>query len=419
MSAAAGITDHAQGAGPRYTMHPLVREIAAELLLQRDREERQRTYRAFVDFMLGQGEVLHSCRMEEDGDAFIQLLSNEQLNLAEVARVLVELSNEVAVQPQTLHSCELLADTLFTCGMWQQAVPLLHIVVRLQEKALGPHCLLSSRASLAFQLMRAGKNQEAEALRQKVMALTKQACGAHGAQTLRAQLNLAEIQVCRSELQKAEENCREVLNACHGTLLPGIVLSAKILLSVCLCRRGQPTEAMTIMSPFSLSDLAGVDDQDYQVVFASRAHLVRALHARGELQAAESMQRELLGTMESAFGVQAGARLDVNIAKVRLAALLADAGKLEGSAQVLRQALMKRELLLGQMVPGHIEDAHVRASLGAVLARCRDVELAEIMLRWAVGPYVEELGPTHPQSLKVRKIFATILQMCGKMEAEG
>lgn len=412
VSATAGTTNQQAGPCPRYTMHKLVREIAAELL-NSCREQRLRTYRAFVDFMLVQGEALHSCRMGDDQEAFIQLLSNEQQNMGEVALVLLKLSAEVVVMPQTLHSCARLADVLFGCGMWQLAVPLLHNIVRLQEKALGPNCLLSSRTSLAFQLMRVGKVQEAEALGQKALALTKQAYGSHDAQTLRAQLNLAEIEVCRGELQTAEALCREVLSACHEELGPGTVLSAKLLLGACLYRRGALAEAKEVIGQVCFSDLASVDDEDYQIVFASRAHLVHALHGSGELEAAESMQRELLGAMERAFGVRSENRLDVTIARVRLAAILAAAEKLEESAQVMRQALKKRELLLGQLVPGRIEDAHARASLGAMLARCGEAELTEIMLRWALGPYIDELGPAHPESLEARKKLAMVLQMCG------
>ena len=78
----------------------------------------------------------------------------------------------------------------------------------------------------------------------------------------------------------------------------------------------------------------------------------------------------------------------------------------------MRQALKRRELLLGQLVPGRIEDAHMRASLGAMLARYADTELTDIMLRWAVGPYVDELGPAHPEALEARKKMAMVMQMC-------
>lgn len=412
MSATAGTADQQLQHCPRYTMHNLVREIAADLLYS-SREQRLGSYTAFIEFILVQGEALHSCRMGEDQEAFIQLLSNEQMNMAEVARVLLKLSAEVVMVPQTLRSCERLADNLFACGMWQLAVPLLHVVVRLQERALGPNCLLSCRTSLAFQLMRVGKVQEAEALGQKMLALTEQAYGANNAQTLRAQLNLAEIEVCRGEVQRAEALCREVLSACHEELGPGIVLSAQLLLGACLCRRGALKGAKEGIGQVCLLDLAGVDERDYQIVFASRAHLVCALRRSGDLEAAENMQRELLSAMEHAFGNQAGNRLDVNIAKVRLAAILAVAGKLKEASQCMRQALKRRELLLGQLMPGRIEDAHMRASLGAMLARCADTELADIMLRWAVGPYADELGPAHPEALKARQKMAMVLQMCG------
>ena len=411
VSAKAGTAIQQSQPNPRYTMHKLVREIAAELL-NSSREQRLGTYTGFIDFTLVQSEALHSHRMGEDQEAFIQLLGDEQLNMGEVARVLLKLSAEVAVVPQTLQSCERLADTLFACGMWQLAVPLLHVIVQLQEEALGPHCLLSSRTSLAFQLMRVGKVQEAEALGQKMLSLAQQAYGSHDAQTLRTQLSLAEIEVCRGELQKAEALCREVFSACCEKLGPGTVLSAKLLLSACLYRRGAQAEARALTGQVCPLDLAGIDDQDYQIVFASRAHLVHALHGSGELEAAESMQSDLLSAMERAYGVQAGNRLDVNVAKIRLAAILAVAGNLEGSAHYMRQALSRRELLLGQLVPSRIEDAHVRASLGDMLARCGDGELAAIMLRWALGPYVNELGPAHPESLEARKKVAIVLQMC-------
>ena len=324
VSGMAGTADQLARPCPRYIMHNLVREIASELL-QSSREQRLGTYTAFIEFMLAQGGALQSCRMDEDQAAFIQLLSKEQMNMAEVARVLLKLSAEVVVVPQTLRSCERLADNLFACGMWQLAVPLLHVIVRLQEKALGPNCLLSCRTSLAFQLMRVGKVHEAEALGQKMLALTEQAYGSNDAQTLRARLNLAEIEVCRGEVQRAEALCREVLSACHEELGPGTVLSAQLLLGACLCRRGALMGAKEGIGQYLL-DLAGVDEQDYQMVFASRAHLVCALRRSGDLEAAENMQRELLSAMKHAFGNQAGNRLDVNIAEVRLAAILAIEG---------------------------------------------------------------------------------------------
>ena len=190
VSARARTTRQERCASPRYTMHPLVRELAAELL-EGSRKQRLSTYRAFIDHMLIQGASLNACCM--DVEALNQLLRSEQLNMVEVARVLIKLSSEAAVEMQRLHSCEQLADALFACGMVQQAVPLLRVIVQLQEKALGPGPLLAARLRLSTLLYLIGKPTDAEALGQSVLSLAEQTVGGHNAQTLHAKLHLADI----------------------------------------------------------------------------------------------------------------------------------------------------------------------------------------------------------------------------------
>ena len=135
--ATAGSAECQRDMSPRYTMHPLVRDIAAELLEAGSREECLTTYKAFVDFCLFQGEELQSLWDQGHMESMIQLLGREHLNMGGVARVLGKLSNKVGVERHCLNAFVQLADNLFQYGFEQQAGPLMREVVRLQMEALG------------------------------------------------------------------------------------------------------------------------------------------------------------------------------------------------------------------------------------------------------------------------------------------
>ena len=183
----ASSTNRQRGTGPRYTMHPLVREIAAEMLQVGSRKQRLRTYRAFVSYMQVQGEALNLCRM--DVEAFSQLLSNEQSNMGEVAWVLKELGNEGIVEAQCLRSCERLAEALCAGGSVQQATSLLDSILHLQ----GSDCPLTARERLLYLLPSQGKVSLAEELAQEMLDRAENAYGGHAESTLGAKFLMADI----------------------------------------------------------------------------------------------------------------------------------------------------------------------------------------------------------------------------------
>ena len=170
-------------------------------------EQRLRTRVAFVDFVLAQGQAVCLARCYiQDKIAFDRLISNEQLNIGEVARVLVKLGDEVVVEAKSLVLGEMLAAKLFAGEMVQQAEQLMQAVVHLQEKSRGPKAPLTARSILVDILTKLGQFDMAEALGWRELALAEQAYGVCDGMTACAKLTLAEVLISRGREQQAEAN---------------------------------------------------------------------------------------------------------------------------------------------------------------------------------------------------------------------
>ena len=188
-------------AGPRYTTHPLVREVAAEMLASRDPEDRMQACRAFARFMLSCGDKMK--HMAETGlEAQVttqELLGIELVNFRELARLVAEPAlNVLSLQ----HSSSLvrLAALLWDIGYLVVAAEL----GRATLKALRHHdhlVLSHAQSCLGKMLTHEGTLDQAEKLARNTLAGLKARPGLSHADTVSALENLALTLQQRERMQ--------------------------------------------------------------------------------------------------------------------------------------------------------------------------------------------------------------------------
>ena len=390
-------------------MHPLVREIAAEMLQVGSRKQRLRTYRAFVSYMQVQGEALNSCRM--DVEAFSQLLSNEQSNMGGVAWVLKELGNEGIVEAQCLRSCERLAEALCAGGSVQQATSLLDSILHLQ----GSDCPLTARERLLYLLPSQGKVSLAEELAQEMLDRAENAYGGHAESTLGAQFLMADILRLGGKAPQAEAMYRDVLAACCALRRDHpIALRAQSALGALLCDCGRYEEAEQMLRQvLRVHERADEASQGYlgspsscdepcppahagsaRAQFFTRLCLALVLQKGGKVEAAKGLSSELL-SLQMGF-----------IAKLAFSGMLSDKLTLtmiKEAAQRTQRVLEKRVQALGSY---HIKTAAAQSQFAVVLIISGNASLAEEWLRAALRVQEAELGMSHPDTLLTSKRLA-------------
>ena len=176
--------------GPRYITHPLVREVAAEMLASCGPEECMQARRAFARFMLSCGQEMRNAAGADMEAQLVtqELLTIELTNFEELARLLAELTCKF-LSPQHLEQLVSLAALLWEFGQLVAAAELGKATL----KAFKPNHsgLSSARTRLAFMLRHEGVLDQAEKLaRRKLDDLSASLGGNHMA-TVNACENLA------------------------------------------------------------------------------------------------------------------------------------------------------------------------------------------------------------------------------------
>ena len=201
------ITPEQVGAGPRYAMHSLVREIAAGMLASRSGVEQSTVNVLFSSYMLSRGETLASMEMSPSSFAPAQrLLSNELANFGGLVHVLEQLdSGQTYLDSACIGRCEHLASALVKRGYLQPAVGLLRVALRACEGSLGLDDVLTHAvtARLADTLGRCQQLDEADQLGQRVLSAREKLLGAKHPDTIDARAILALIRLQRGQVAEA------------------------------------------------------------------------------------------------------------------------------------------------------------------------------------------------------------------------
>ena len=364
--------------GMRYTMHTLVREIAADMLATRSAADRACVLVAFTELTLARGAELVSRGMTADalGPAQ-QLMSNELINFRELGRVLGKLAQLDALDLGQLDSCLALADMLRRRGQLAEAGGIERAVLRVREGALGLDNLdtVRTQGCLAASLRDLGQLKESEALARSVLTAMQEAHGLSHSDTLCAQASLAETLRMSGELEAAEA-------------LQRAVLSYRI-------------------------EMLGHSHLD---TVKARGCLAATLHKSGAgpaLLKAMALQVEVVKALKSELGpdhldtVNACADLAVTLGEFRAAQCLEE-------AQALQEQVL--QVMTATLGSSHVETIRARIQLGATLSQTphtaagNDRNLKRLqkgtkMLQDSLIALEELLGPNHPTTVETRGRF--------------
>ena len=355
--------------GKRYTMHTLVREIAADMLAARSAAERMGVMKAFTALVLTRGADLvgRGLTAAALGPAQ-QIINNELMNFRELGRAVGELARLDALEPGQLGSCLSLADMLRRRGQLAEASGIERAVLRVREEALGPSDLetVRARGCLAATLRDLGQLQKAEALARGVLTAMQEALGDSHPDTVCARASLAETLRLSGELKGAEDLQRAVLR--HRVQVLG---------------------------------------RSHLETVKARGCLAATLCKRGELPQAHALQIEVLKALKSELGAD---HPDTVHACANLAVTLGDLGDV-GWKEACKLQEQVLEVMMATLGPDHMETIRARMKLGVTLSRTPILDgrntmwLAKghMILQNSLLAFEASLGPNHPTTKKMRE----------------
>lgn len=425
--AAAAKAGNGLWAGPRYTTHPLVREVAAEMLASRTPEERMQACRAFAHFMLSCGAEIETIarRSLEAQNITQELLSIELVNFRELSRLLAELACKI-LSPQHPQSLVDLAALLWDLGHLAAAAEL----GRATLKALEPdHTeLLHARSRLQYMLTYEGALAQAEKLARKTLDSLAARLGESHADAVSARENLALTLWQREQMHNtpggqdggmgtaarrmvAVEKDRERLT--RGARMMGIepsmyprsigsflylfTLLTKVVANaaVYLCRAGILILILFFLSYSFYRFLSYPSVLCFSVlllnvvisIFLYTLHVVRGF-GRPRLQTASAP----LHRLPDVTGL---VRMRGSVRDRCISAAAEDDEVLELQLAVLQA----REAAQG---PEHLDTIFARANMAATLRQRGQLDEAAELLRGVFAAQVRVLGEGHPDTMRTR-----------------
>ena len=355
----------------RYTMHTLVREIAADMLAARSAAERTGVLKAFTELMLARGAELVSAGLTADAlRPAQQLISHELMNFRELGRVIRELARVDALELRQLNSCLDLADMLRRRGQLAEARGIECAVLRVREQALGLDSLdtVCARGCLAATLRELGELKEAVALAQGVLTAMQEALGNSHPDTVCARASLAETLRLSGELKVAEDIQRAVLR--HRVEVLG---------------------------------------HDHLDTVKALGCLAATLCKRGMLPQAHAMQVKVLKALKNELGAD---HLDTVSACANLAVTLWEFGPTwRREARMYQEQVL--EVLTATLGPDHMETVHARLTSGLSLTQLGKgrtirektvgMKKGNMMMQESLVAFEASLGPEHPTTVNVRE----------------
>ena len=335
--AAAAKGDRGLWAGPRYTTHPLIREVAAEMLASRSVEERMQACRAFVHFMLSCGKEMGGVGLE--AQITQELLSLELVNICELARLLAELACEI-LGPQHPVLLVGLAELLWDHGQLVAAAELGRATLR----ALEPdHSELEyAESCLKDMLSHDCQMAQSEKLaRETLWALNASLANNH------------------ADIVDARENLALTLLQQDASRLPLRLGSLPPVSN----RKGKGVGLKGASNKGALGKPQGVPGYVDEVDYSQREALQDQAFSIAEDDEVGRLQLAVLQAREAAQGSE---HPDTIFARANLAATLCQRGQVDQAAELLRSVVAAQVQLLGE---GHPDTARTRTELTKVLGR--------------------------------------------------
>jgi eukaryotic-like serine/threonine-protein kinase len=277
--------------------------------------------------------------------------------------------------PDTLASCNYLANSYHAVGRLPEAIALHGSILKLREAKLGPdhHLTLQSRNNLANAYLESGRTSEAIALYELTLKLREAALGPDHPATLGIRSNLALAYWTVGRLSEAIALHERTLKLRETKLGP-----------------------------------------DHPDTLASRSNLAIAYQQSGRTSEAIALHEATLRLREAKLGPD---HPDTINSRGNLAAVYSAAGRTSEQIALLKATLKLREANPG---PDHPDTLANRGSLASAYQASRRTSEAIPLYEMTLKMQEAKLGPDHPYTLGSRQGLASAYDSLGRRaEAEG
>ena len=443
-------------AGTRYSMHPLLRDLAADLSRRRPGGylmrllDRVLTALGIEDLL---DQVLIMLRFKQPGGQHktavigfvvhtLSAVGNELVSLGQtassapaaaqllgweapnVAAMLQMISGSVRHHAKSLLEEESQRGELCRAAMDALAQGLSHWgQLQLAERAgrvawnarrQWPHDprTLASMASLSCYLANLGQHQQAADMAQEALTARQRVLGPEHPDTLSSMNNLSNRLSELGQHEAAAAMARQVLEAQQRVLGPEHPDTLKSMnnLSCELSRLGQH-EAAADMTRKVLEAKQRVLGPEHPDTLRSMSNLSCGLSSLGQHKAAADMTRKVLEAQQRVLGP---GRPDTLKSMNNLGIRLSELGQHEPAAAMARQVLAARQRVLGPEHPDTLSSMH---NLSIRLSQLGQHEAATAMARQVLEVRQRVLGPEHPDTLASMSNLSCELSSLGQHEA--
>ena len=383
--------DTATDSGPQYSMHPLIREIARNVLQTAQASVLQSARQGFVTYMFKRGwELSDMVESSASLPAGLRLLSSQAPNFRELAAVLGQ-ADALAEKPDwTAESCDSLANTLSDWGQLAEAEALHRRALQFREEVLGPNNAVTalSRNNLAVVLALRGQYAEAGSLMQRSLAVLEGTYGFEERHVLWGNLGcLLQIQGRYAEAADLHSRALAHVEAHEGCNSPSAAKCCSNLAHA-LEWQGQVKQAEALHRRALGAWQASSEKNSFRAA-DSYGNLANLLGSLGRLQEAEVLHRQALQIKDQTMGSES---VDAARARNNLANVLRQQGKSEQAEELHRQAL---KVMREKMGENHVDTAASLSNLAVTLLDQGRVVEAEKLQGRALRILDKALGPEH------------------------
>lgn len=365
----------------RYTMHPLIREFAAQLLAQHAQEVQVAVRVRFVAHIFSRGNQFQKLKVDSSTlAAALELLSDESSNFSELPIVLSD--KQVAdISKVTALLCNEQGRALFDRGQLQLAEAYHMQALEIAERRLEADAPEIAEIShdLALLLWRRGFLDGAERHIKRALEIRKQHAepGKYSAEVVSSMERLAVVlssRAAQEQLFEAEDLYRTVLRMQQdelGEYAPSVATTCNNLATM-LERQGKTKEAEELfLQALTIHQRSGHDVSANLAVAFIQNNLASIAAKRGELSEAQEKFRQVISITEAALGKD-----HINLVNVynNLARSLQDEGKLEKVPELLQNALRIQQMCLGSRHPSVAQMCRDLADVLQQLKKLRDAE---------------------------------------------
>ena len=408
---------------PRHSMHPLVRDLGAELRGKQPADGQDAATIGFVAYMLRKGgtELAALERTAAAAPVAARLLAWEARNFAAMLRI-------VAAPCQTRAGAMLQEDSLKgkTCrkalddmsaalSYWGQlalAAEAGRVAWKARRRWPEHPDTLASMANLSLRLSEVAQYEAAANMTQQVVTVRQRVQGPKHPETLTSMADLSDNLTSLQQWEAAAEISQQVLTARQRVLGPEHpdTLDSMKCLILDLGALGRKEAAAEVAQQL-LTAQQRVLEPDHPDTLDSMCGLSRRLSELEQYEAAAELAQQVLTARQSVQGPDHTDTLDT---MDDLSMMLAELGQPEAAADMARQALAARQRVLvldDPSTPSSFSDLSIR------LAALGEHGPAVDMARQALAGHLRVLGPEHPNTWRSMDGLGERLAESGDHEA--